>query len=87
MTRLEEKLKDKGFKVMHLFPVYYQGWEMDEWAAVVEKDGIVNLAVTNHGSLQLLHGTEARSHINTLLEQYDDATRDTKLALEYLPRD
>lgn len=82
---LNKKLKDKGYKVVHNFIVLHEGWELDNWAAIVEKDRGVYLATTNHGSLEIKGGEEAISEIKSLLNRYEEAFRDTKLALEYLP--
>ena len=42
-----------GYKIVQLLPVFHQGWEMDEWAAIVEKEGRIYKATTNHGSLSV----------------------------------
>lgn len=42
-----------GYKLTALYPVYHQGWEMDEWAATAVKDGKKWFLTTNHGSLEV----------------------------------
>jgi len=42
---------DAGYYLLKLYPVYHQGWEMDEWGAIGEKDGVQYRLETNHGSL------------------------------------
>ena len=41
----------EGFHLVHLYPVYHQGWECDEWGAIGTKDGKRFRLETNHGSL------------------------------------
>ena len=41
----------EGFILSSLYPIYYQGWEMDEWGAIGNKDGEEYLLETNHGYL------------------------------------
>jgi len=41
-----------GYVLTSLYPVYHQGWEMDEWAANATKDGKEWWLTTNHGSLE-----------------------------------
>lgn len=40
-----------GFYLKELYPVYHQGWELDEWGAIGTKDGKEYCLETNHGSL------------------------------------
>jgi len=70
MKDFTNRVKEKGYKVVHVFPVLYQGWECDEWAAVVEKNGSVKLAQTNHGSLYFVEGEEANHAIKELINRY-----------------
>jgi len=44
--------KEAGYNVLKVMPVYYQGWDMDEWAAEAEKDGKLYLLTTNMGKLE-----------------------------------
>ena len=85
LSYFTKRIKDKGYTVLHTFPVLYQGWETDEWAAVVEKDSTIYLVTTDHGSLKFDDGVEALEYVHDLIKKYDTALRDTKLALEYLP--
>ena len=41
-----------GFVLIHVYPIYHQGWEMDEWGAIGQKDGKLYILETNHGSLR-----------------------------------
>lgn len=40
------------YKILSIYPCYYQGWEMDEWGAIAEKDGKKYAMETSHGGLQ-----------------------------------
>lgn len=51
-----------GFYVTELYPIYHQGWEMDEWGGVGIKDGNRHELTTDHGSLQV-------SYIPTFVEK------------------
>lgn len=42
---------EAGYSLEYLYPVYHQGWELDEWGAVGTKDGKRFRLETNHGSL------------------------------------
>ena len=42
---------EEGFKILNLYPKYYQGWECDYWGAVGEKDSKTYLLETSHGGL------------------------------------
>lgn len=46
-----KKCADKGYSLLYMYPIYYQGWEMDEWGAVGMLDGDTYLLETDHGSL------------------------------------
>jgi hypothetical protein len=82
----QKKLKDRGYKVIHLFPVLHEGWEMDNWAAVVERDGTVKLAQTNHGSLELVVGPGAIAEVECLIRRYEQVLNETRMALWNLPK-
>jgi hypothetical protein len=43
---------NEGYYLKALYPVYHQGWEMDEWAATGTKDGKTYDLTTNHGYLK-----------------------------------
>lgn len=40
-----------GYYILEVFPVYYQGWELDEWGAIAIKDGRRYTLTTDHGRL------------------------------------
>ena len=40
-----------GYKLKIVYPIYYQGWELDEWGAIGAKDGKTFRLETNHGRL------------------------------------
>lgn len=42
---------EAGYRIKGLYPIYYQGWEMDEWGAIAIKEGKRYNLGTNHGSL------------------------------------
>lgn len=42
---------EAGFKIVHIYPIYHQGWEMDDWGAIGEKDGKRYVLETSHGGL------------------------------------
>jgi hypothetical protein len=42
-----------GFTLLKLYPIYYQGWEMDFWGAIGEKDNKQYRLETDHGRLQV----------------------------------
>lgn len=42
---------EAGYKVIDIYPCYHQGWEMDEWGAIGEKDGQKWQLETSHGGL------------------------------------
>lgn len=44
-------LLKKGYKIKTLFNVYHQGWECDQWAAIIIKDNKEYYTYTDHGSL------------------------------------
>lgn len=44
---------DRGYKLIHIYPIYYQGWEMDQWGAIGLKDGKRFRLETNHGQLEV----------------------------------
>lgn len=43
---------EAGFHLTDLYPVYHQGWEMDEWGAFGTKDGKKYQIETSHGGLR-----------------------------------
>lgn len=44
--------KEEYNEVLAIYPVYYMGWEMDNWGAIVKKEnGDVVQVETNHGAL------------------------------------
>lgn len=45
-----------GARIKKLYACYYQGWECDEWAADIEKDGKVFLVETSHGGFYTNEG-------------------------------
>lgn len=49
-----------GFKLLRLYPMYYQGWECDQWGAIGEKDGKLYRLETSHGSPIVKRYTGAR---------------------------
>jgi hypothetical protein len=50
---LSEKLgtHSKNFQILCWIPILYQGWELDEWAALVQVDNEKILLHTDHGNL------------------------------------
>ncbi len=40
-----------GFTIKKLIACYYQGWECDQWGALVTKDGNRYKAVSSHGGI------------------------------------
>jgi hypothetical protein len=51
--RFRQLVIAEGFRIQKLIAVYYQGWEMDQWAAFATKDGKHYKVGTNHGSLEV----------------------------------
>lgn len=49
-----EKLLRKGYKILTLYDCYHQGWEGDEWGAIVEKEGKKYWVETNHGAFEFI---------------------------------
>lgn len=49
--RFRIKCVNAGFTIEQVYPIYYQGWEMDEWGAIGRKDGKIYVLETDHGSL------------------------------------
>ena len=47
-----KKCMAAGYTPTGLYPVYYQGWELDEWAASATKDGKKYWLTTNHNALE-----------------------------------
>lgn len=43
---------EEGFCLTHIYPIYYQGWELDKWGAIGTKDGKTYRLETGHGSLK-----------------------------------
>lgn len=53
---LRKQAISAGYKILDIYPIYHlyhQGWEMDEWGAIGEKDGKKWVLETSHGSLQI----------------------------------
>lgn len=46
-----KKCVKAGFYLKQVYPVYHQGWELDEWGAIATKDGKTYRLETDHGSL------------------------------------
>lgn len=44
-----KKVISDGYKIIKMLAVYYQGWELDCWSFIVEKDGVRYKAVSSHG--------------------------------------
>lgn len=66
----------KGFHLTHIYPMYYQGWECDQWGAIGTKDGKRFRLETNHGSLhteELKEGFPLVRTIKTLFFGEEDA--------------
>jgi hypothetical protein len=55
---------EAGYRLTRLYPVYHQGWEMDEWAAEGTKDGKKWHITTNHGKLQVERKKSISEHIS-----------------------
>jgi hypothetical protein len=49
--RFRTKCIKEGFKLRKLYPIYWQGWELDEWGAIGTRDGKEYRLETNHNSL------------------------------------
>ena len=47
-----EKCLKAGYTLTNIYPVYHQGWELDEWAADATKDGKKYFLTTNHNALE-----------------------------------
>jgi hypothetical protein len=44
---------NQGYKLLKLYPIYHQGWEMDSWGAIGIKDGKKYILETTHGQLEV----------------------------------
>ena len=42
---------EAGFRIQSLYPIYYQGWEMDNWGAIGTKGSKHYILETSHGNL------------------------------------
>ena len=56
--RFREKVLKAGYSITKLYAVYFQAWEMDEWACDAIKDGVKYTIFTSHGSLQPVNREE-----------------------------
>ena len=69
-TSFRRSCVDKGFYLTHIYPIYYQGWEGDQWGAIGTKDGKKFRLETNHGGLrpeELKEGFPLVQEIKTLV--------------------
>lgn len=46
-----DKCVKAGYRLKKLYPIYYQGWDLDEWGALAVKNGQTYILETDHGSL------------------------------------
>ncbi len=73
-------LKGQRCLVVDKAPVYYSGWECDDKAWVVEKDGKHVLVTTNHGG----HVEGDVEFLQSKLKEYEDAIAGTQRLLALL---
>lgn len=70
----------KKYKAIYGFNVMYSGWDCDDFAWIIEDNGIKKLIMTNHGTPY-----EAEmSELEGLMKTYQEAIDNTKVALELL---
>jgi hypothetical protein len=70
------KCVEAGFRITHIYPVFHQGWECDEWGAIGTKDGKRFRLETSHGGLNpviLEEGLPVLKTIKALFFGDDDA--------------
>lgn len=49
--KFRKRCMDLGYHILHLYPIYYQGWDMDEWGVIGEKDNQIYCLETDHNML------------------------------------
>jgi hypothetical protein len=76
-------LNETDFKVISWVPVLYQGWELDDWAVLIEtSDKRKILLHTNHGSL--IHVVNPRNLLSERIAFYQEAIDKSAAALSVL---
>ena len=76
------KLSQTDFNLIQWVPILQQGWELDEWAALIEVNSQKILLHTNHGTIY--RPEDPKKFLAAQIETYGMAANTCKSALTEL---
>lgn len=72
-----DQMVEKLGKTIFKFPVLHLGWEADGWGYVVEKNGLIEVILSNHGKFY----TASIKELEQKVAEYTKVKFETKKAI------